>query len=76
MSKKHLAVALASLLVAASASAAGNDPYAGVTPCPDSASFEYVGGTLFDFDKAVPSALEMSALGHGYGRARLGHFGL
>lgn len=71
MSKKMLAVALAAMLVAASASSADmrKDPYAGVTPCPDSASYEYVGGTLFDFDKSVPATVEMSALGSGYAKA-------
>lgn len=72
MSKKLWAVSLAAMLVAAGASAGDmgkKDPYAGVKPCPDSASFEYVGGTLFDFDKSNPSALEMSALGRGYQRA-------
>lgn len=67
MSKAIWAVSLAAMLVAASASAA--DMNGGAKPCPGSASFEYVGGTLFDFDKSVPSTLEMDALGHGYQRA-------
>lgn len=73
MSKKMLAVALAAMMSAGIASAAemnhGFDPYAGVKACPGSASFEYVGGTLFDFDKSVPDSVEMGSLARGYTRA-------
>ena len=67
MGKSIWAVAVAAMLAAAGASAA--DAYGGASPCPGSESFEYVGGTLFDFDKSVPSMLEMDTLAHGYQRA-------
>ena len=70
--RKTILAALAALGFAAAANAAGwegQDPMAGVKACPGSASYEYVGGTLFDFDKSIPSALEMDSLGRGYDKA-------
>lgn len=70
MSKKMLAISLAAMLASGLAFAqTPGEGYKGVKPCPDSASFEYVGASLFAPDKATPSALEMSALGRGYERA-------
>lgn len=70
MSKKMLAISLAALLAAGSASAQmPGDGYKGVKPCPDSASFEYVGASLFATDKSTPTPIEMGALGRGYERA-------
>lgn len=70
MSKKMLALSLVTMLATGVASAQNmKDPYKGTKSCPDSESFEYVGATLFGFDKSNPSSLEMSALDRGYERA-------
>jgi outer membrane protein OmpA-like peptidoglycan-associated protein len=74
MLKKMLAASMASMFLAGAALAGDmgmkhQDPYKGVVPCPDSKSFEYVGGALFGVDKSNPSSLEMDALGRGYDRA-------